>query len=690
MAESLDEKSPLEELEKTLSGEFGSKRVEPREEKSTDSKEGGTAALLALIGVLWVCLATVVSAEALFCFVRDGEWSSIKGLSGICLEAWIFDFAAALVVALLGWVLTNRMTVGCIAVIWGAWMLAIVSALKFRAVGKSLVRSDFALLSDVLGVAGSVISANVLPMIALGMLCVAAFVGTVVALRRSPSFPLKNIGRVALAILLGVQFFFGMELSFRSGTTGMFFRGDGVNGFLMNFLRSSRRAFQKPMGYSRERVMSVLLKGLNDTVPEMAPEEEGRTSQSPENSPKNSSISLSTFPVAPTEKFPDVLIYVGESFFDTNRLKNVTFNVDPTPNFHRILSRKGVLSGQLTSPERGGTTANVEFELMTGLPMAVFPESDVPYHSEIFRPIQALPKLFALSGVDRPLAFHNFYKEMFSYEEVYPRLGFQEFFHLAKLSAASFSGSGTVRYDVQAGKEVLFEVFQPSDEPLALALVNALSEQEAQRKFLFGLSIVSHGGFSAWPESQKTVRITSTGLPEASKEGLEHMANALERADRALGHVVDAVLAGNRPTLMFFMADHLPYADRRFFRDGGVDFGEDDLQAFAVPYFVLANFPLPKVEIPEGMSVFFLPAKILRAAGVDGGPFFRFLESKLRTVTALSHHVVIFPDGRRFAGPNDPKMPPEDAIEIQKLLEDFSLLTWDRLRGENYSGLLPI
>ena len=174
----------------------------------------------------------------------------------------------------------------------------------------------------------------------------------------------------------------------------------------------------------------------------------------------------------------------------------------------------------------------------------------------------------------------------------------------------------------------------PSDEPLAHDLIERLNSAESP-VFLFGLGMVSHGGYDGWPEDQKTVRIVSEGLSPSTKESLEHLANALNRADIALGYLIRAVESRARPTVLFFMGDHLPYISDSVLREGGFDFGDNGQRRYEVPFFVLANFPLP--------------------------------------------------DGREFTGPRDPNLPPDVAQMVHQTLEDFSLLAWDRLEGEGYS-----
>ena len=267
---------------------------------------------------------------------------------------------------------------------------------------------------------------------------------------------------------------------------------------------------------------------------------------------------------------------------------------------------------------------------------------------------------------------------------IYPRLGFEFFYSLEDLPTKFDISTGRILFDKYIGKKTLFDGPFPSDEPLAHHLIERLNSAQTP-VFLFGLGMVSHGGYDGWPEEQKTVRIVSEGLSPSTKESLEHLANALNRADIALGYLIRAVESRKRPTILFFMGDHLPYISDSVLREGGFDFGDKGQRRYEVPFFVLANFPLPDLDIPDRMSAFYLPSKILRAAGIDGGPYFRFLESKLDQITAMNHNFLLLPDGREFAGPRDPKIPPDVALMVNQTLEDFALLAWDRLEGEGYT-----
>ncbi len=608
-------------------------------------------ALAFLLALIAASLALAVTAEGARIAWLEGLAQVPSGLASIVAGAWLTDGLVLMLAILFFWALTNRLSAGILlsAALTGAILFAHVQ--KVQAIGKPLAMSDLALLGDVLTVAGGVVRANLGAFVGLGMGVALVAVLFVLLIRRPSRFPLKPAGRIAIAFLV-MAFGASGILEPPKDAAAFIVKGTTENGFLCGLLRSPREKFCPPENYSKNRIFDRLSSAQSDV-------------QGPSNGPRQ----------------PDIVLYFGESFMDVDRLTKVIFNRDPTPNFHHTTHR--ALSGRIISPESGGVTANVEFEVFTGHPVVIFSPNAVPYHHNIHRPLESLPRIFQNSGYGAD-AFHNFYKNLYSYDKNYPLLGFENFYDISRIPKNSFSGSGKIIFDKQIGKDVLFDGPFPSDEPLVMQLIERLNAAE-QPAFLFGLSMVAHGGYDGWPEDQKTVRIVSEGLSRSAKESLEHLANALNRADIALGHLIRAVEARERPTVLFFMGDHLPYISDSVLREGGFDFGPNGYRRYEVPFFVLANFPLPELDIPDRMSAFYLPAKILRAAGIDGGPYFRFLESKLGQITAMNHNFLLLPDGREFSGPRDPSMPPDVAKDVRALLDDFALLAWDRLSGEEFS-----
>ena len=74
----------------------------------------------------------------------------------------------------------------------------------------------------------------------------------------------------------------------------------------------------------------------------------------------------------------NVVLVLSESFSDPTRLRGPKFATDPIPRTRALMGR--TTSGHLLVPQFGGGTANVEFEVLTGLSMGLFaPQLASPY-----------------------------------------------------------------------------------------------------------------------------------------------------------------------------------------------------------------------------------------------------------------------------------------------------------------------
>ena len=100
-------------------------------------------------------------------------------------------------------------------------------------------------------------------------------------------------------------------------------------------------------------------------------------------------------PVIANEQPANLIIYLIESFMDPQDL-GVRYTSDPVPTFHAI-SRK-FSRGRVVVPVFGGASANMEFELLTGLSMNFLPLSSCPYRQFMTRDMPSLPRAFHKYG----------------------------------------------------------------------------------------------------------------------------------------------------------------------------------------------------------------------------------------------------------------------------------------------------
>ena len=77
------------------------------------------------------------------------------------------------------------------------------------------------------------------------------------------------------------------------------------------------------------------------------------------------------------EDVPNIIFLQLESFFDVNRLKDVTFSENPVPYFEEL--KETCPSGYFTAPSVGAGTANTEFEVITQMNVQDFGTGEYPY-----------------------------------------------------------------------------------------------------------------------------------------------------------------------------------------------------------------------------------------------------------------------------------------------------------------------
>ena len=114
-------------------------------------------------------------------------------------------------------------------------------------------------------------------------------------------------------------------------------------------------------------------------------------------------------------------------------------------------------SGDLLVGGYGGGTANVEFEVLTGMTLGFFaPQMATPYQ-QLFNEDETFPSLvrwFGERGHDT-LAVHPFSGEMYQRREVYPQLGFGAFVEESDLPPSNSRRTGEYVGDAAAFDEVL-------------------------------------------------------------------------------------------------------------------------------------------------------------------------------------------------------------------------------------------
>ena len=258
---------------------------------------------------------------------------------------------------------------------------------------------------------------------------------------------------------------------------------------------------------------------------------------------------------------PDVILIQSESFFDARRL---------APSIDRAIlkhfdstRRESVQHGELTVPAWGANTMRTEFAVLTGVDQQQLGYARFYPYAFVRRACVSLASWFKRGGY-KTLVIHPYYADFFGRERAFKHLQIDRFIDIEAFADAP-----------RAGPYV-------SDMAVAASIVAALDEPRNQPAFIFSMTMENHGplhlerveagegaAFHALGDDPRWRDLTAY---------LRHLANA----DAMLGHLIAALRARRRETVLCFYGDHVPALPHVF-----VDLGYEPSRS---DYFIWRNY----------------------------------------------------------------------------------------------------
>ena len=259
--------------------------------------------------------------------------------------------------------------------------------------------------------------------IALIVLAVAALItGMVLLFRRTPRVqPARRPALLLLAALCGLTAVITpiYALNNRDYTDPV--AGYNRSGFAYSFCRSVvDRGIRRPETYDENVINGILADVGGDAQP-----------------------------AAATEKLPNFVFLQLESFLDPANITSVTCSENPVPVFTRL--KEECSTGLLHVPMIGGGTANVEFEVITGMNLGDFGTGEYPY-STILKSETCETIAYDLRNMGYTAhAIHNHIATFYERNQVYAMLGFDTFTSLEYMTNYTTNSLGWCRDKVLTG-----------------------------------------------------------------------------------------------------------------------------------------------------------------------------------------------------------------------------------------------
>jgi phosphoglycerol transferase MdoB-like AlkP superfamily enzyme len=464
-------------------------------------------------------------------------------------------------------------------------------------------------------------------------------------IKKIPNFYINIIQRVPLLIVTGFMIYsfinydrnFMRKLVQKAGVATVLWNQPenyNNNGFVFGMLSNlQNNIMEKPDNYNRYTIMQIVDKYKKEAVA------------------KNHSRSTNL----PFK--PNIVFFLDETFWDPTRLSNAVFSEDPMKNIREIMSHNP--SGWLLSPTFGGDTANVEFEVITGLSMYNVNPGSIPYQQAIDRK-NFMPSIVSMLKLEdyRAEAIHPFDRVFYKRDKVYTSLRFDNFISIAEIKYRDALGGHYIS-DQSVVNEVM-DTLKKSEKPI----------------FIHAVSMQNH--FPVYEGKYGPNSITVTGIKNENTMELETYAEGIKKSDLAIKNLLDSISEFDEPTLVLFYGDHLPVLHNSIYDQCGL-LEKGNLEKARIlsetPLFVFANFNLPKTDIST-ISPAFLGLTIYNLLNKPLPPYYAMQETIKNALPGLKHSVLVDSRG------NVKKELNEQELE---LLRDYKLIQYDLLIGNQYS-----
>ena len=401
----------------------------------------------------------------------------------------------------------------------------------------------------------------------------------------------KIIVTAAVGVVAAVYFvvFFQTNFLANSGIEPSMWTTRG-NGLILNFCVSLRYSVgEEPDGYSENNA-----KKIAESVPDASTDEEN--------------------PV-------NVIVIMGESFADLEVLGRLPVN-EPVMPYYRSLS-ENCIKGWAYSSVFGGTTANSEYEFLTGNTMHFLPDDTVPYQLYVDERSTSIVGQMNTLGY-RTVAMHPYLKSGWNRIPVYANYGFDEVYFKDDFTKRKYMRNYITD---QCNYENVVRVFE--------------EKEEGEKLFIFNITMQNHSAYN----------VEYKGLPDLIRlqepmddvfPRIDQFLSLMKQSDLALEWLIDYFSSVDEKTVILLFGDHQPQVEKEFYElmlGGNLETRHYAALQYRqmVPYCLWANYDIDGGD-GKSLSLNFLGPLLMETAGLKMTGYQSFLHKvsqKLPVINTL-------------------------------------------------------
>ncbi|OUQ79008.1 LTA synthase family protein [Flavonifractor sp. An10] len=367
----------------------------------------------------------------------------------------------------------------------------------------------------------------------------------------------------------------------------------------------------------------------------------------------------------------NVIVIMNESLSDLSVLPGVESNMDAMP-FLRSLTENTV-KGYAYSSVFGGTTANSEYEFLTGNTTAFLPAGTVPYQMYVSPGDPSLVGQMEALGYTT-IAAHPYRSSGWNRPTVYADYGFDEVYF-----ESDFQDRAYMRGDARTG--------YVTDRCDYENLIRWYEEkEEGQPLFLFNVTMQNHSAYQmAWTNLPKEVWLT--GELENRFQTVNQYLSLVYQSDQAFEYLIDYFSQVEEPTMILLFGDHQPQVATNFYTDvlGTNPDTADAQKKQMVPFVLWANYDIPEAQGVE-LSLNYLSALLMDTANLPMTGYQKFLSQLWETAPVINTVGIRDAQGNWYG--ENAALPEE----LDGAIEDYKVLLYNNVfdkkdRVENFFTL---
>jgi hypothetical protein len=372
------------------------------------------------------------------------------------------------------------------------------------------------------------------------------------------------------------------------------------NGYALSFLVTVRTSFvDKPDNYSKVAVAEITKNYKSDKIVKVR---------------------------KATRKTPNIICIMDEAYSDLRAVGNFQTSSEYMPFYNSL--KENTIKGTMHTSIFGGSTADTEFEYLTGFSMDFLPFHSVPYTNMVKSKTPSLAWDLRARGYGGNIAFHPGMVNSYNRYNVYPLLGFQKHLSID---------------DMKNPEKIRSYVSDEADFTRVEQEYEKYKQSGQQAPFnMFNVTIQNHSDYKI---SNGVVKTSLTISDDSVREEeAEQYLNLIKLTDDALQGLIEYFQNVDEPTVIVLFGDHQPRVGSSFYEslygksDDELTLEETD-RKYQVPFMIWANYNIKSKENVE-ISANYLSSYLLQQTGGQMTGYNKYLMNlykKLPVITAIDY-----------------------------------------------------